>query len=115
MPEPPEIHYDGDCLHCRLSPQVESFCEAHPEKDPEQCILELASVLGGVDWLGCLSARHARAPGRRVRERACRDRHASDRAYGHDAPLSIEVDGRMTRIFSRYLLVPEAGIEPARF
>ncbi|MGH8179795.1 MAG: hypothetical protein ACRETR_02350 [Steroidobacteraceae bacterium] len=29
-----------------MSPQVESFCEAHPEMDTGQCILELASVLG---------------------------------------------------------------------
>lgn len=46
MPESPETHYDPDCLHCIVSPQVESFCEMHPEKDPEQCIQELACVLG---------------------------------------------------------------------
>lgn len=46
MPEPPGTHYDPDCLHCILWPQVESFCEMHPEKSQEQCIQELACVLG---------------------------------------------------------------------
>lgn len=48
MPQSPGSHYDADCLHCLLSPQVESFCAAHPGKSAEECIRELACVLGEV-------------------------------------------------------------------
>jgi hypothetical protein len=46
MPQLPGSHYDPNCLHCLLSPQVESFCAAHSAKSSEECIRELACVLG---------------------------------------------------------------------
>jgi hypothetical protein len=48
MPELPETHYDENCLHCVLSPLVELFCKEHPEKDAEQCVRELACLIGEV-------------------------------------------------------------------
>lgn len=48
MPQLPGSHYDPNCLHCLLSPQVESFCAEHSGKSAEACIGEIACVLGEV-------------------------------------------------------------------
>lgn len=56
MPQSPGSHYDADCLHCLLSPQVESFCAAHSGKATEECIRELACVLGELIGSGVYGA-----------------------------------------------------------